>query len=99
MLEHFKLTDVQATRLLIYEIRDRNPDAVKFVIDESTCKTVHFYLMTKKFDTIMYLFGHSFLLEIMKTLEQFEIYEGCAEIVKQIQEHNKLVNDNLKTEI
>lgn len=82
---------------MIYEIRERNPEAVKFVPRTSDVKCILLHLKTKKYDTIMYLYGHKFLLEILAMYEEHENYEDCSEIVKQIKAHNELVNDNIST--
>jgi len=86
-----------AVRIMIYEIRERNPSAVKFTVTPGDVKTILLYLKTRKYDTIMYLYGHPFLLEILKMFEENENYEECSEIVKQIKEHNKLFENNIST--
>lgn len=86
-----------AVRIMIYEIREQNPASVRFVVTPGDVKTILLYLKTKKYDTIMYLYGHPFLLEILKTFEKYENYEECNEIVKQINAHNDLFENKLKT--
>jgi hypothetical protein len=85
------------TRILLYEIRERNPNAIRFVISPSVVKTVLLHIVLKNFDTLMYIYGHQFLIELLKVYEEFEVYENCDEIKKQIELHNKLTNDKLKT--
>jgi hypothetical protein len=86
-----------AVRIMIYEIREKNPDAVKFVPKTNDVKSILLYLKTRKYDTIMYLYGHKFLLEILEMYETHENFEECAEIVKQIKAHNELTKDNIST--
>lgn len=93
----FKITDEQIVRIMIYEIRDKHPEAVKFIVTPENVKTVLLYLVTKKYDTIMYLFGHEFLLKIMNMYEGYENYEVCDDIVKQIQLHNTMFDENIPT--
>lgn len=82
---------------MIYEIREKNPDAVKFVPKTNDVRSILLYLKTRKYDSIMYLYGHQFLLEILEMFEMHENFEECAEIVKQITAHNELVKDNIST--
>ena len=84
-------------RILVYEIRLRNPKAVKFIVNTSTVKSILLHLKTQKFDVLMYLYGHPFVIELLKILEEYEEYEMCAEIKRQIEEHNALVKDCLPT--
>lgn len=83
-----KVTDEQIVRILIYEIRDRYPDVVNFIVTPQDVKSILLYLITKKYDTIMYLYGYKFLIGILKMYEEYENFEECAEIIKQIKEHN-----------
>ena len=91
------ITEELAVRIMVYEIREKNPAAVGFVVTPGDIKTILLYLKSKKYDTIMYLYGHPFLLEILKQFEAVENYEVCEEIVKQITAHNNLFENNLKT--
>ena len=84
-------------RIMIYEIRESNPDAVKFVVKQQDVKRILFYLKIRKYDTLMYLYGHPFLLGILKMFEKYENYEQCEEIVKQIKAHNNLFENNITT--
>ena len=86
-----------AVRIMIYEIRENNPEAVRFVPRTNDVKSILLFLQTKKYDTIMYLYGYRFLLEILKMYEKYENYEQCDEIVKQIRIHNEMLNDNIPT--
>lgn len=86
-----------AIRLMVYEIRERNPDAVKFVPKTRDIKTILLNMQTRKYDTIMYLYGHKFLLEILKMFEENENYEECDHIVKQIKSHNEIIKDKIPT--
>jgi hypothetical protein len=84
-------------RIMIYEIRERNPKAVGFVPTTQDVKSILFHLKTKRYSTIMYLYGTEFLLEILNMCEENENFEDCAEIVKQIKKHNEQLNDNVPT--
>lgn len=86
-----------AVRIMVYEIRERNPDAVQFVPRTSDIKSILLCLSTKKYSTIMYMYGYTFLLEILKLYEEYENYEECGEIIKQIEDHNKLITDKIPT--
>jgi len=97
MIDDVIINEITAVRIMIYEIRERNPDAVKFVVTPTEVKTILFFLKIKKYDTLMYLYGHQFLIEIMKTFEAVENYEECVEIVKQIQAHNNYFKENIPT--
>jgi hypothetical protein len=91
------ITGETAVRIMIYEIREKNPEAVKFTPKTSDVKSILLYLKTKKYDTIMYLYGYKFLLEILEMYEMHENFEQCAEIIKQIKAHNELMQDNIST--
>ena len=97
MFEGINVTAEPAVRIMIYEIRERNSNAVRFIPKTHDVKTILLLLHTKKYDTIMYLYSHAFLLEIMNMYEECENYEECDEIKKQIERHNKMLNDNLET--
>ena len=84
-------------RILIFEIRHRNPDAVKFIINDYTVNNILENINNKRFNTIMYLYGYKFLLELLKLYEENEMYEICEEIKIQIEKHNILVNDTIPT--
>jgi len=90
-------SEITLTRLLIYELRHRNPDCVKFLVDESMIKSILFALKIKSYDTILYSYGHKFLIELLKYFEELEKYEDCHFIKETILEHNKYANDNLTT--
>lgn len=92
-------SEVTLTRILIYNIRETNPDAVKFVVNESTVKSLLFALKIQSYDTILYSYGHLFLLELLKKFEELEKYEDCHLIITTILEHNKYTYDNLTTKI
>ena len=49
------------TRIMIYEIRERNPAAVGFVPTSQDVKSILFHLKTKRYCTVMYLYGTAFL--------------------------------------
>jgi len=92
-------SDIQSTmtRIMCYEIRERHKEAVDFVVNEYVVKNLSFYLKIKRYDSIMYNFGHKFLLGILELFEEAENYEECEEIIKHIKEHNKLLEENIPT--
>lgn len=82
---------------MIYEIRDRKPELVRFVVDEWVVTSIHSYMETRRYELLMCCYGHQFLLEIMKMFEDAENYEECDEIVRQINTFNKLISEKLTT--
>jgi len=91
------INDETAVRIMIYEIRDKNPGLVPFVVTPELVKSMLFYLQTRKYDTIMYIYGYKFLLAIMHMFEEAENYEECQEILNQIEYHNKVLKDDIPT--
>lgn len=91
------INEETAVRLMVYEIRDRNPEAVKFVPKTTDIKSILLHMKTRKYDTLMYLYGYKFLLEVLNLFEKNENYEECSHIVKQIERHNTLVNEKIPT--
>jgi hypothetical protein len=94
-----KVNEETVIRLMIYEIREKNPDSVKFVPTPGDVKSILLYMKTRNYNTIMYIYGHRFLLEILNMFEDHENFEECEEIVKQIKTHNEFLKDNLPTKI
>src|ERR1035437_2784459 len=86
------------TRILCYEIRERNRPAVDFVINDYAVKGLTFYLKIKRYDAIMYHFGYRFLLGILELFEEAKNYEECGEIKKQIDHHNILIRGDIPTQ-
>lgn len=84
-----------AVRLLIYEIRERNPDAVKFAPKTQDIRTILLLLSTKRYSSIMYLYGRQFLFEVLKLYEEFENFEQCQEILSQVRTHDELFDDDV----
>jgi transcription elongation factor GreA-like protein len=91
------MNDETFIRIMIYEIRERNPEVVKFVPTTQDVKSILLCMQTRKYDTIMYMYGYKFLLEILKLYEESENYEECLQIVEQIKKHNGLINDKIPT--
>lgn len=90
------------TRILIYELRDRNKDSVRFVVNDSAVNSLLLYLKTKSFDTILYVYGYLFIMELLKYFEELENYEDCQLIINAIKEYNKIkkeVNDEKEIKI
>ena len=93
MLEIYKLID----EFEIY-ISEKYPDeSWKFIFYNQDRKSLIFYVTTEKYSSLMYVFGHRFLLLLLEFFEMKEMYEECEEIKKQILSHNELLNDNIST--
>lgn len=88
-----------AVRIMVYNIRDLNPDAVKFVPTPNDIKSILLYLKTRSYSTLMYVYGHKFLLEILNVFEEHENYEECANITAQINNHNRILQDSIPTRL
>ena len=86
-----ELSHRSLTQIMVLEIRLRHPDAVDFVPDAHAIDSIHFHMVAKKYDTIMYLFGYKFLLGILEMFEECENYEVCSEIKRQIEAHNNMM--------
>ena len=84
-------------RILVYEIRLRNPNAVKFVPNTSAIKSILFHIKVRRFDTLMLLYSHAFVIELLKLYEEMEIFEVCAAIKTQIEDYNFHMHENLPT--
>lgn len=92
-----QIADEEATKALIEKIRKRDPQSIKFDINNSTVKSVHHNLKTGDFTQILYLYGHPFLLQVLRICEEKELYICCTEIKRCIELHNKMNNENLTT--
>ncbi len=88
-LENANLSEETKTRIMVYEIRERNPEAVQFVPDDCAIKMILSYMNEKRFDKIIYSFGAVFVKEILKLFEEYENYEMCSLISEEI---NKIDN-------
>jgi len=69
------------------------------LMGEKEIKSFAVTLEMNQFSTIMYLYGYKILIGLIECYKQDENYEKCAEIVKQIQAHNALVNDSVPTQL
>jgi hypothetical protein len=76
------MNELSYTRILLLEIRDRITDHV--VINDLIVKSLHLHLQTKRYDTIEMVYGKEFMDALIKIHEEYELYEECAEMVKQI---------------
>jgi uncharacterized protein YukJ len=83
-LSNVKLTEETVVRIMVYEIRERNPSAVSFIPDTNSIKMITSYLQERRFDKITYSFGMNFVMEILKLCEEGENYEMCTIIRNQI---------------
>lgn len=80
-------SEMTMTRLMIYEIRERNPRAVGFRVDQKAVQMVAFNLKLHRYKSIIALFGKDFLLEVMKMYEEAERYEDCQKMIDQLKEY------------
>lgn len=90
------ISEELAVRIMVYEIRDKNPESVRFTVNQSAVKSILFCLKIKAYTTLIYSFGIGFVLELLDLCEEVENYEECAEIMKQVNEFNELVNKAVK---
>jgi hypothetical protein len=93
------MTDRNIIQIMVLEIKCRMPDAVRFVPTPQDLERIHLYLAGRQFDLIMLFYGYKFLLGIMELFEETENYEMCAEIKRQIEEHNRKTNDKVPTSL
>lgn len=63
------------------EIRDRISEHV--IINEQEVKSLHFHLLVKRYDTIEMIHGKEFMRALIKLYEECELYEECAEMLRQ----------------
>ena len=82
---------------LVLTIKHTSPGVVWFNVDRKNAKLLVLYVETGKWETIMYLFGHCFLMALLAHYEQDEDYEKCAGIIDAVHAHNRLANDSLPT--
>lgn len=71
-------------RILIYEIRDKNPEAVKFIVSANEVETISKNLIEKKYDVLIKLYGKDFVNGILKMHEEYENFEECSIIINKI---------------
>ena len=92
ILQH-NVTLNHVVRILMYEIRDKNPDSINFVISPKNVETIAKNLIEKRYDKLISMYGMNFVNEILKMHEEYENYEECSIIVTKI---NKNKNDQSK---
>lgn len=97
MLGEFGVGGETAVRMMIYEIRARNPDAVRFAVTPGDVRSILLCMATERYDTVMYAYGHAFLLEVLRLHEECERYDACAEMKRQIERHNDAMGDDRPT--
>lgn len=83
-LENFSVNERTIVRIMLYEIRERNPDSIKFIIKDRVVTMILLCLKTRRYDSIIHLYGKNFLLEILKMFEENENFEECVHIINQI---------------
>jgi len=83
MLNNFTtlgIPEKTAVRIMIYEVRDRRPEAVKFIVDDSAVTELLEYLKSRDYRDIIRVFGHEFTAGVMRLFEEYENYEECRHI-------------------
>lgn len=63
------------------EIRSRISEHV--MINDQLVKSLHFHLLVKRYDTIEMIHGKEFMCALIKLYEEYELYEECAEMLRQ----------------
>ena len=75
------MNELTHTRILLLEIRDRISEHV--TINDPIVKSLHFHLCVKRYDTIEMIHGKEFMCALIKLYEECELYEECAEMIRQ----------------
>lgn len=81
----------------IHKAEDCRYDAIKKTLTFEDCRFAAFHLETKKYFTLHCMFGHAFMIGLLRHYESIEQYEICLEIVSSINQMNNLVNTNFST--
>ena len=89
--------ELTAVRIMVLEIRHRRPGAVKFVPDDGAIKSILLNVLTDNFSTIMYCYGHAFLLGMLELFEEAGNYEACRKMKDAVESHNVLFGECLVT--
>ena len=84
-LNNIKVSDETNVRILLYEIRDRNPNAIKFNITTNDVTSILFYMKIKHYHTISLLYGELLVNEILKIYEEYENFEECQIIKNELE--------------
>lgn len=92
MFQNANLTEESVVRILVYEIRERNPNAVQFVPDTNAIKMIACYMKEGSVNKLIYSYGLEFVNELLKLCEEVERYEMCILIRNAIFEYNKLTD-------
>ena len=78
-------------------IQKNHPDCIRHSMAGEDIERIAGYIKEERFEKIMYMFGHRYLLAILQCFTEQEKYELCNKIVKAINNHNATVNDKIPT--
>lgn len=67
--------------------------------DENEIRELIYQAERLNFFQILYLYDITYLLILLEFFENIQEYSTCAEIVKQIEEQNKLTDEHYKTHL
>lgn len=76
-------------------VMEHHHDVIKVYITENDTQSIAFYIETKKYDTLLYLYGHQILLGMLEYFVTIEEYEICKCIVDGIKKFNKETNSKV----
>lgn len=67
--------------------------------DATEVNDMCFHIEKRYFEQLIYRFPENYITVVLKYFEDMEEYEICGDIVGRIREHNKINNDNIKTNL
>lgn len=80
-------------------IQKKYPDCIRHSMTGENIENIARYMKEGRFQKIMYMFGHRYLLAILQCFTEQEKYELCDKIVKAINNHNQTVKDKIPTSL
>ena len=80
-------------------IQQNHPDCITHSLIGRDIERMAGYMKDSRFEKIMYLHGHKYLLAVLQYFTKQEKYELCSKIVKAINNHNAMVNDKIPTSL
>lgn len=67
--------------------------------DKTEVNDMKFHIEKRYYEQLIYRFPENYISVVLKYFEDMEEYEICGDIIKRIREHNKINNDNIKTNL